>query len=205
MYCHTIYLLTATSFLPTLFFNVPGVGWNWLHLVRRPLIGLLYQTSPDGRWVWNSRWNKNWQGKSKYLEENCSNAALFTTNPTWPDLGLYPDCRDGKPETKRLSYGTAVCPVYFTDSIIKTKVMCTGFQCLQSCSCFSLILSSSSNWEHYFTGTDKMLNKMSSNFCCTCFGNKNWSYQFWETQVCSPQTSGLRTDVLNYHLGCEAI
>jgi hypothetical protein len=43
--------------------------------------------SPDDRWVWSSRWNKNWQGKPKYSEKTCSNAILSTTNPTWPDLG----------------------------------------------------------------------------------------------------------------------
>jgi hypothetical protein len=34
-------------------------------------------------------------------------ATLSTINPTWPDPGLNPDRRGGKPETNRLSYGAA--------------------------------------------------------------------------------------------------
>jgi hypothetical protein len=30
-------------------------------------------------------WNDDWKGKPKYLEKTCPSAALFTTNPTWPD------------------------------------------------------------------------------------------------------------------------
>jgi hypothetical protein len=37
----------------------------------------------------------------------CPSATLSTTNPTWPDPGLNPGCRGGKPATNRLSYGTA--------------------------------------------------------------------------------------------------
>jgi hypothetical protein len=63
--------------------------------------------APDDRWVWNILWNGNWQGKSKYSEKTCPSATLSTTNPTWPDLGLNPGRRGGKPATNRLSYGTA--------------------------------------------------------------------------------------------------
>jgi hypothetical protein len=34
-------------------------------------------------------------------------ATLCTTNPTWSDLGANPGLRGSRPETKRLSYGTA--------------------------------------------------------------------------------------------------
>jgi hypothetical protein len=45
-------------------------------------------SAPVDIWrVWSSRWNENWQGKLKYSEETCPSATLFTTNPTWPDLG----------------------------------------------------------------------------------------------------------------------
>jgi hypothetical protein len=40
-----------------------GVGWDWAHLVRWPLLGLLYQPQTIDDDVWNSRWNENWQGK----------------------------------------------------------------------------------------------------------------------------------------------
>jgi hypothetical protein len=49
----------------------------------------------------------NGQGKPKYSEKTCPDATLFTTNPTWPDPGLNPDRRGGKPATNRFSYGAA--------------------------------------------------------------------------------------------------
>jgi hypothetical protein len=42
-----------------------------------------------------------------YSEKICPNVTLSTTNATWLDTGLNPGRRDGKPETKRLSYGAA--------------------------------------------------------------------------------------------------
>jgi hypothetical protein len=92
------------------------VEWDWVHLVRRSLFGLLYQP-PDDRWwwwwwwwwVWISRWNENYKGKPKYSEKTCPRATLFTTNPTWPDLGSKSDGRGGKSTTNRLSYGTVCC------------------------------------------------------------------------------------------------
>jgi hypothetical protein len=58
----------------------------------------------DRWWVWSSRWNENWQGKSKYSEKTCPSATLSITNPTRPDLGSNPGRRGGKPATNRLSY-----------------------------------------------------------------------------------------------------
>jgi hypothetical protein len=56
--------------------------------------------APDDRWwVWSSRWNENWQGKPKYSEKTCPIATLSTTNPAWPDRGLNPGRRGGKPAT----------------------------------------------------------------------------------------------------------
>jgi hypothetical protein len=63
---------------------------------------------PDGgRWMWSSRRNENWKGKPKYSEKPCHCATLSIRNPTWPDLGSNPGRLGGKPETNRLSYGTA--------------------------------------------------------------------------------------------------
>jgi hypothetical protein len=46
------------------------------------------------------------QGKPKYSEKTCPNAALSTTNPTCcPEVN--PGHRGGKPVSNRLSYGTA--------------------------------------------------------------------------------------------------
>jgi hypothetical protein len=64
---------------------------------------------PDVRWpVWSSRQNENLQGKPKYSEKTCTSGTLFTTDPTWPDLGPNPDRRGGKPATNRLSYGASI-------------------------------------------------------------------------------------------------
>jgi hypothetical protein len=63
------------------------MGWDWVHLVRRPLIGLLYQprmTDDEFEAVGGIR---IFQGKPKYSEKTCPSATLSTTNPTWPDLG----------------------------------------------------------------------------------------------------------------------
>jgi hypothetical protein len=84
----------------------------------------------DDRWrMWCSRWSKNWQGKPKYSEKTCPSATLFTTNPTWLDLGSNPGRSGGKPETNRLSYGAAIHATSFfiQHTIIITtdsKLMC---------------------------------------------------------------------------------
>jgi hypothetical protein len=46
-------------------------------------------------------------GEMKYLE-NLPQSTLFTTSPTWPDLGSNPVRRGGKSATNRLSYATAL-------------------------------------------------------------------------------------------------
>jgi hypothetical protein len=45
-------------------------------------VGHYLSSVPDDRCVWSSRWNENWQGKTKYMEETSLSATLFTTNPT---------------------------------------------------------------------------------------------------------------------------
>jgi hypothetical protein len=47
-------------------------------------------------------------GETKYSEKTYPSATLFTTNPTWPDLGSKSDRRGGKLATNRQSYGTAI-------------------------------------------------------------------------------------------------
>jgi hypothetical protein len=93
------------------FLNFFLMGWDWIHLVLRPLFGLLYQPRDERWWwwwLWSNQWNENWQGKPKYLEKTCLSATLPTTNPTWPDPRSKPGRRHGKPTTNRLSYGTAL-------------------------------------------------------------------------------------------------
>jgi hypothetical protein len=73
-----------------------GVESNWFHW-------LAYCTCPGWLWWWRIWWNEDWQ----YSEKTRPSAILFTTNPTWPDPGLNPGRRGGKPATNRLSYGAA--------------------------------------------------------------------------------------------------
>jgi hypothetical protein len=69
-------------------------------------------------WLWSNWWNEDWQGNPKYSEKTCPSATLSTTKPIWPDPGLNPDHRDGKPTTNLLSYDTTpkwhceVCYLY---------------------------------------------------------------------------------------------
>jgi hypothetical protein len=83
------------------FLLVHGVVWDWVHLARWPLIGLLYQPRMIGD---ECQWNGSWQGKPKYYVKPCPSATLSTTNATSPDLGSNRACRGGKPTTNRLSY-----------------------------------------------------------------------------------------------------
>jgi hypothetical protein len=68
---------------------------------------LAYCTCPGWLWGWRIWWNE-WQGKPKYSDKTCPGATFSTTNPTWPDPGLNPGCRGGKPVTNRFSCGAAI-------------------------------------------------------------------------------------------------
>jgi hypothetical protein len=59
---------------------------------------MAYFTCPGWLWWWRIWWNENWQGKPKYSEKIYPSA-------TWPDPGLNPGIRGGKPATNCLSYG----------------------------------------------------------------------------------------------------
>jgi hypothetical protein len=89
-------------------FLVYSGEWDWLHFVRRPLFGLLYQPrmmDDECRAVGGKVTGK---GKPKYSEKTCPSATLSTTNPAWPDPGCNPGRRGVKPATNRLSYGAAI-------------------------------------------------------------------------------------------------
>jgi hypothetical protein len=56
--------------------------------------------------MWSSRWDDNWQEKSKYSEKSCLGATLATTNATLPDLGSNLGHHSGKPASDCMSYKT---------------------------------------------------------------------------------------------------
>jgi hypothetical protein len=91
------FIQTGDFFLVLLFC---GVGLEWVHLVRRPLL------CPDDRLIWSIWWSKEWQEKPKYSEETCTSTILSTTNPTLFDLSSNPGRRCRKPATDWFSYGT---------------------------------------------------------------------------------------------------
>jgi hypothetical protein len=86
------------------------MGWDWVHLVRRPLSGLLYQP-----WIIGDDECGAVGGMTIGMENRSTrrkptpvpSAPLSTTNPTWPDLGSNSGRRGAKLPTNRLSYGTA--------------------------------------------------------------------------------------------------
>jgi hypothetical protein len=66
--------------------------------------------------VMEHRWNEIDRGKPTTRKKTCPSATLSTTNPTWTDPGSNPGLRSERPETNRLSHGTA--EVVKFDSII---------------------------------------------------------------------------------------
>jgi hypothetical protein len=86
------------------FFYCFGLGSDWVHLVRLPLFGLLYQPQTMDNDEYEAISGNEWQRKPKYLENACTIAALSNTKPHY--LGSNSGRCDGKPETICLSYGT---------------------------------------------------------------------------------------------------
>jgi hypothetical protein len=50
-----------------------------------------------------------------YLDKTCTNVTFYTTNPTWPELGLNLGHCDEKPATKSLSSGMDMTPCNVTE------------------------------------------------------------------------------------------
>jgi hypothetical protein len=88
---------------------------------------LAYCTCPVWLWGWRIWWNER-QGKPKYSEKTCPDATLSTTNPTWPDAGLNPSRRGGKPATNRFRYGAATS-------------LCDSFEKIQAMHCANMFSS----------------------------------------------------------------
>jgi hypothetical protein len=66
-------------------------------------------------------------GETKVLGENLPKRHFCVSqNPTWPDPGLNPSRRGGKPATNRLSYGAALNPKFIWIIFKKTSSYLTG-------------------------------------------------------------------------------
>jgi hypothetical protein len=69
---------------------------------------------PDDTWVnMEQRWNDADRGNRRTRRGIYPSATLTTTNHTWTNLGVSPGLHGEKPETNRLSYGTATRSPYF--------------------------------------------------------------------------------------------
>jgi hypothetical protein len=89
-----------------------GVGWDWVHLVLQPLLGLLHQLQTMTT-LMSVKQLVEWKlaGATKVLGENLPQCRLSTINPKWLDLRSKPGCHDENPATNCLSYGMALCPL----------------------------------------------------------------------------------------------
>jgi hypothetical protein len=56
-------------------------------------------------------WNDIDRGNGRTRRETWSSATLSTTNPTWNDPGVNPGFSYERPDTNRLSHGTAVVDI----------------------------------------------------------------------------------------------
>jgi hypothetical protein len=89
--------------LPFLFLVFLGLGWDWIHLARRPLIGPRVLSSRDWWMMMSVGQSVEWlAGETEVLGGNLPSATLSTTNPTWPYPGSNPVLRCGKPATNQL-------------------------------------------------------------------------------------------------------
>jgi hypothetical protein len=49
-----------------------------------PLLAYCASLGWEGRWLWRSRWNVDWQGKPKFSEETCPSATfVLSANVPW--------------------------------------------------------------------------------------------------------------------------
>jgi hypothetical protein len=90
------------------FFKFRGVGWDWVHLVRRPLIGLLYQPRMTDEYGAFGGMRTSRGSRSTHRKLAIVHFVHHKSHRNRP--GIEP----GPPATNRVSYGTALSPVGFT-------------------------------------------------------------------------------------------
>jgi hypothetical protein len=84
-------------------------------------------------------------GETAVLGENLPQGRFCPSqNPTWPDPGLNPGRRGGKPATNRLSYGAA-CTTAFTTTTTFTTTAATDTTTTTTTTTIKTVLSLSLN------------------------------------------------------------
>jgi hypothetical protein len=75
---------------------------------RGCLFTLAYYAFPRWHEFGERRWNDTLTGENRRTRrKTCSSVTLFTTNPTWIDLGAKPGLRGERPATNDLRHGPA--------------------------------------------------------------------------------------------------
>jgi hypothetical protein len=91
------------------YFIIRGVGWDWVHLVRRPLYsGPTVRDTEDDEW--GAVRGMRTGGGNLSTRTKAKPAPLLLRPPKilWPDLGWNLGGRGGKPATNLLSYSKAL-------------------------------------------------------------------------------------------------
>jgi hypothetical protein len=99
VYCQLALQYAIISNLTGLFFKAIGTAAN---------PGLLCQPRVIVKMIVGKQMERRLSGETEVLGENLPQRHFcLSQNPTWPDPGLIPGRRGGKPATNRLSYGAA--------------------------------------------------------------------------------------------------
>jgi hypothetical protein len=104
--CYVVFSARVGICRIIIYFLLFLVGWDWVHLVLRPL--LAYSTSPRRYVTVIVELLVEWRlaGETEVLGEILPRATL-STSPTWPDPSSNLGHRGEKPATNRLRFGAA--------------------------------------------------------------------------------------------------
>jgi hypothetical protein len=84
------------------------VGWDWVHLVLRPLLAEYFGFPCQSSFHQFLHNHHHYHLGLVQSEKTCPSATLSTTNSTWADPDSNPGRRGGKPAINRVSYGSAL-------------------------------------------------------------------------------------------------
>jgi hypothetical protein len=107
------------------------------------------------------------QGKPNFSEKTCPSATFCPSqNPTWPDPGLNPGRRGGKPATNRLSYGAA-----FIHQLLPPKSWSSQYEVNH----LSLFIYEVCGVPMSLAGSNKVCHLHRKKKICQCDGDQGWT------------------------------